>query len=443
MGGPQALGDALPQGEATMASRRTATHAGDIPHTPKKHVAHKVTHHKPKARSKAKVKPIYRRTWVIVLASVVGFLILLRLALTPVVSWLTQHELNQIPNHKSSFESVSVSVLKLSYNLKGLRIVELPEKEGKKPVVAVDNVEAKVFWKDLLKFHLVGAASIEHADVHLSLAPSPGPKAKPPIASPDQLDDLLRTLLPFRVQRVEVRDSAITLTNLPLAHMPPVRVSHIEMTLENLADREWLNEGLPMTFALRAMLQKTGHLSVFLTANPLAKKLRMAGQAELTGLQLAELSEVAEGQAGVKVTQGVFDVFAQFDVKNDTLTGGVKPLVKHLEVESADDGFVNGVKAWAVDRGFELLSDRVPGRHAVATTIPIHGTIKDPKVQILPTVLAVVRNAFVLGLTESFTNTPPPKADEPEGVLKQTKQALTKDEGPKTQPTETKQPDKK
>jgi hypothetical protein len=78
----------------------------------------------------------------------------------------------------------------------------------------------------------------------------------------------------------------------------------------------------------------------------------------------------------------------------------------------------------------DLLSDDNSGRDAIATVIPIRGNIKDPKAQLVPTVMGVVRNAFVIGLNGGFAGLPPKTAPEKEGVFKQTVQALKKDAGP-------------
>ena len=83
----------------------------------------------------------------------------------------------------------------------------------------------------------------------------------------------------------------------------------------------------------------------------------------------------------------------------------------------------------------ELTADRVEGRNAVATTIPIKGKLTDPDIQLWPTVLGVIRNAFVQGLTSGFTNVPPATAEKKQGVLEQAKNALEKGQGPpKAQP---------
>ena len=99
------------------------------------------------------------------------------------------------------------------------------------------------------------------------------------------------------------------------------------------------------------------------------------------------------------------------------------------------DGFGNKLKAWIADKVLRLFSARVPGRNAAATVIPIQGRLDQPDIQIWPTILGVVRNAFVEGISAGFAHLPPPASPEKESVLTQATHALQKDKGPpKAQP---------
>ncbi len=70
----------------------------------------------------------------------------------------------------------------------------------------------------------------------------------------------------------------------------------------------------------------------------------------------------------------------------------------------------NKLKASLADDGVELLSDRVPGRNAVSTIIPIHGTLMKPKIDVWTAASGVMRNAFVEGLSGALQRLPAPAA---------------------------------
>jgi hypothetical protein len=77
-------------------------------------------------------------------------------------------------------------------------------------------------------------------------------------------------------------------------------------------------------------------------------------------------------------------------------------------MDAWSDDLVTKLQAGLVDATVSLLSDRVPAREAVAGIIPFSGEITRPDAQILPAVLSVVRNAFVIGLASGFAHLPPP-----------------------------------
>jgi hypothetical protein len=126
----------------------------------------------------------------------------------------------------------------------------------------------------------------------------------------------------------------------------------------------------------------------------------------------------------------------KFRAEEGKLSGGIRPIVKGGGTRAAEPGLGPKLKSLLADAAISIFSDDVPGRDAVATTIPIEGTVDDPEAQLWPTVLGVVRNAFVRGLADSLAGLPPPKAGEKEGKLDQARRALSPKRGnqPRAQP---------
>ena len=197
----------------------------------------------------------------------------------------------------------------------------------------------------------------------------------------------------------------------------------LELTLENMTSRKKLMKGLPLLVTIRGHLQKTGEVTAFLTMDPFDKGLTFAGSVELRHLALSDLHQFTSIK-GLTLPEGTIDMFASVTCKRGTLTGGVKPILKNVKVAAADDKLGDKIKAALADVAVKIFSDRVPGRNAIATIIPIHGDLKKLDVQLVPTVLAVLRNAFVEGLSSSLTNVPPPVGSG--GILHQARQALSK-----------------
>ncbi|HXU02662.1 MAG TPA: hypothetical protein VN903_16975, partial [Polyangia bacterium] len=213
-----------------------------------------------------------------------------------------------------------------------------------------------------------------------------------------------------------------------------------ELAVENLATRPKLAEGRPTTISGRAKLGRSGDVTLFASADPFASKLTFAGEAAVKGWKVAELFDLVEPATGLQTPVGTLDLFAEFKAAAGAISGGVKPVLKNVEVRPTEDDLGNKLKALIADEGLHLFSDRVPERNAVATVVPIKGRLDKPDVQLWPTVLGVVRNAFVQGISSGFTHLPPRTAEKPQGKVAQIKDALKKDKGPpKAQPTEAEQ----
>ncbi|HSY41577.1 MAG TPA: hypothetical protein VLA79_18690, partial [Polyangia bacterium] len=187
----------------------------------------------------------------------------------------------------------------------------------------------------------------------------------------------------------------------------------LQLSVENLTNRVRLTEGRPVLLTASATLARSGAVSLLITADPFEKGLTFSGRAAVVGLQTAELYRFIEPATKLQAPEGTIDIFVEFDCRNGQLTGGVKPVLKNVKVRPDDKGFFTALKAWVTDLAIKLFSDRVRDRNAVATVIPIKGTLAGPDVDLWPAIFGVLRNAFVEGLTSGYAHLPPPTGEAP------------------------------
>jgi uncharacterized protein DUF748 len=264
-------------------------------------------------------------------------------------------------------------------------------------------------------------------------------EAAPPGERPEETIDLgevLRKITPLEVDHIDILDGQVAFVDTSRKERPELWMHDLELSIENLTTRVHLTEGRPVLLTARATVARSGTLSMFLTVDPFEKGLTFSGRAALVGLQTAELYRFVEPATNVQAPEGTVDMFIEFDCRNGELTGGVKPVLKNVKVKPDDKGVFTVLKAWIADLAVKVFSDRVPGRNAVATVVPIKGTLNGPDVQVWPTIFGVLRNAFVEGLTSGYAHLPPATADKKEGVVTQGVKALSGPEPPKAQPAE-------
>jgi Domain of Unknown Function (DUF748) len=345
-----------------------------------------------------------RRAAAIGVGVLLVLIVAVRLALTPFLEWRLRRSFEHMHDLRGTFSRLEISVLQLSATVYDLRIEKLSREGRRTPYLQLARWEFGLYGTELLHGHLVCASKAEHPKV--SLVSSPRPRQQQ-LGEAPEIGKKLQSIMPFRLDRLEVRDGEVLWIDAAVPERPRLWLHAVEATVENLASRAALAKGEPSVLAASGTLQKTGKVSLFASADPLAKGLTFAGQARLVGLQLPELGELLAATTELTPSHGTLDLSLRFKSVDGHVTGGIRPVLKNPGLQQAKPGLGAKLKEILADIGIELFSDRVPGRNAVATTIPIEGDVRRPDAQVWPTVLGIVRNAFVEGLTNSLAHLPP------------------------------------
>jgi hypothetical protein len=345
------------------------------------------------------------RWWHWVLFALAVLCLAVGLVRQPLTRYATHRALSGIPGWEGDADDARVSFFPLVYTVSRVHLV--PE-DKTLPIFYVERMDTGVFWGDLLRGHLNAWAKIQHVKMTFFLIP---------IVIPD-IAAVLRQVMPLAIQRMQLKDGEITVAlrhsrsddpQKPEGDGPQLWFHDVEATLEGLATRAEL-EHHATTLAIRATMAHSGTLSAFVTVDLLSPNaITFAGQLQLLGLHLSDLDAVLE-PAGLKIA-GTFDLMARFGCEKGKLTGGLQPVLKNGHVEAIGPDLGKKLEAALADGGVELLSDRVPGRNALSTIIPIHGNLNKPKLDVWTAVSGVLRNAFVVGLRETLQQLPAPTAE--------------------------------
>jgi hypothetical protein len=320
----------------------------------------------------------------------------------PLTRYATHKALHSIPGWEGDVGDAHISFFPLTYSISRLHLV--PE-DHTFPIFYIERMDTGVFWGDLLRGRLNAWSKLEHVKMTFFIIP---------IVIPD-IAKVLRQVMPIAIERMQLKDGEITVAlrhsrsddpEKPEGTGPQLWFHDIEATVEGLATRPEL-EHHATTLALRATMANSGTLKAFITVDLLTPDaITFTGQLELVGLNLADMDSVL-GPSKLKI-RGTFDLLARFGVKQGVLTGALQPVLKNGEVDTLSPDFGKNLTAALADGAVVLLSDRVPGRNAVSTIVPMHGTLNKPKLDVWTAIAGVLRNAFVVGLRESLQGLPAP-----------------------------------
>jgi len=357
-----------------------------------------------------------RRKWKFVVLGLGVLILAARASIDPLAHHFTQRGLDKMDGYRGRFSDVTLSVFALTYTIEDLQITRVMPDGSEAELLSVGEAYSRVLWRNLLDGTILGIARLRDARLQIVLVPEeeksmvsdPTGAADVEAVAEDPpkpwvLDDAIQAVIPFKLERIELLNGHLHIIDETLQQPVRIEFPNIEAVVENFTTRRALEEGQPMTVAARASVQQSGKLSLFLTFDPLADDLTFEGEAKLLGLQLEELREYLRlATGGLVIPSGHLDCYTAFRCEQGHLTGAVKSLLKNPDVEAATDELVSQLSALLTDLGLQLFSDRVPGREAAATIVPFDGHITGPEIGLWPTVLALLRNAFVVGLAESF-----------------------------------------
>ncbi|MBK7863600.1 MAG: DUF748 domain-containing protein [Archangiaceae bacterium] len=395
------------------------------------------------AHAAAHPKPIYRFKLFWVLLGIAALIAAVRIGVDPLARRYTQKGIDGLTGYHGSMARVQVSFFPPAYTIEGLKLQQDGQESATEPVLYVKTLTGRLTLRELMKFKLVGTVAAHNlkATIRGGVTTAPeevkeaGRKVEKEVKENDlNIGKVLQDLIPLRADRIEVRDSDLLLYDVTDPKRPSLWVSDVQLVIENLVTRQKLDQNVPLNVTMRAVVAKTGTLKILATADLFEEKPVFSGQAQLTGLQLKSLWAWTEAKAGVGA-EGTVNAFVNFNSAKGKLSGDAKVIIENPKVGPATGKLADSLKAKVANLAISVLSSKDGGDKKIGTTLPLKGTLYKPDPQIWPTILGVVRNAFVESIDWGFTDLPTPTADKKQGLFDQAKDALKKNEsGPKAQP---------
>jgi hypothetical protein len=364
------------------------------------------------------------RWLVVTLGIAVALLVIIRVVLDPLTTHYARRALAGGEGFRGALSRVHVTIVPPAVRVERLKIIEWPRGKWEDPLYYLESLRVSILWREILHGHLVGDVVVNRPKLRLKAhhEVESGKKAS-------SISEQLHDLSPLRVDRLEVDDGEVLVAE-GADEAAQLWIHAADLVAENLATRKALMEGEFSRIHGSAWVQRSGKLSFAVTMDPFAKALTFSGRAALRDLDLRELYAFTADRSDLRATQGRIDLFVDVRARKGELTGGVKPVLRDVQVASVRKDLGDRIKAALTDAAIQLVSSNEGGERKVATVIPLRGQVSDVRMQGVPTILGVIRNAFVEGLADGFSNLPPPTAEKKEGVIKQTVKALKKSEGP-------------
>jgi hypothetical protein len=353
-------------------------------------------------------RPVRRHRWlrrgIITLAVIAGLAVGIRLILDPVATHYTLEGLREVEGMTAEFEKVHVTLAPPGYELRHLKLKEAKSGSKQEPLLYVETARVGLDWRELFHGRLDASLTlmkpkitvVRRASAKKASEPEKEPTGKAEASALSELEESLNKMIPLRVDRIDVVDGEVLLRDTTIETTPEIWVNRINATLKNLATRRELADKRAAGLALKGRLGRSGAIALKLSADPFSRPLRFAGEFSIRDWKLVELYDILKAKADLTATQGTLDLHVKFKVRNNVISGKVKPVLEDVKVESTSEDVGARMKAWVADKALQLSSEDGDERKSGAE-IPINGRL-DPDEEIGSAVLEVLRNSFAEGV---------------------------------------------
>lgn len=370
-----------------------------------------------------KLRKIGRTGWITICVVAV-VLISARVALPYVVKHYVNKSLSDMDGYRGEVQDIDMNLYRGAYVIDGLKIVTVDNDDVELPFVDIDNIDISIEWKALLHGSIVGEVVFERPRVNF-VAGDKVDEAQ--TGSGVDWREQVKDLVPLQINRLEIVNGDVHYLEPNAKPTIDIAMDSLYVVVANLTNSSDASGSLVANAEMSARMMGKAPIYASAHIDPYDPEGTFDVNAELEGFEVAELNDLLKEYLKIDVVAGTFSLYAEAKAESGDLEGYVKPLLNDLDiVNKPEDGSVFR-KAW---EGFiagtaKLFQNRKTDN--VGTKIPISGDLKSPDFKVLPTLLALGRNAFIKALRPhidheiSFVSTDEPPKKERKRLLDRNK----------------------
>jgi hypothetical protein len=324
-------------------------------------------------------------------------------ALSPrfVESWVNR-ELSDMGQYRGTVADVDLSLLRGGYTAYDVTIVKV-DADVETPFIAMERMDLALQWDALIRGDAVGAMVMHRPIVNLVQSETP---AASQLGTGVNWPQEVRELFPFQLNVVEALDGLVTFRAPGIDAHESLTAGDLQMTLWNLnnAQRREVKAFADVDLSARVLdsapLRLTGQI------DPNEELPAFNIDVTLEGARLVDVNPWLREFINVDAHEGVFSLYAEFAAADGRFEGYLRPILENPKFfqpgEPASGPFM---RVWEglVGLASKILANRTQDQ--VATQIPLAGEFEDPRVGVLPTLMNLLRNAFIASFAHALQGT--------------------------------------
>lgn len=348
--------------------------------------------------------------WLLV---IVVALVGLRLALPSIVRDQINARIAVMGDYRGHVENVDLALWRGAYVLHGLEVTKISD-DVPVPFFIGPRVDIALSWRHLFRGRVVGELEFDAPELNFVDGRGEGDsQAGEGVDWRTQLD----RIVPVQINELVVHDGVVRFNNLISRPQIELAVEAIEARVENLG-----NVRPPDDPERAARLDATGQvlgdapLEIHADFDPFGRPDDFDLHLRATGIELTRLNDVAREYAAVDFESGHGDFVLELQARDGALDGHATPMFQDMQIFSWESDVEQSDKnplqvVWEATTEVVTRVFRNQPEDQFATRVPIHGSIDDREMGVLPAIAGVLRNAFIEAYRVDFERLGPRPSD--------------------------------
>ncbi|MBX3019898.1 MAG: DUF748 domain-containing protein [Bdellovibrionaceae bacterium] len=259
------------------------------------------------------------------------------------------------PHYSAHIDDLDIHLWRMAYGFEGITV---RQKKPDRQILSVREVDVSLAWRELLERRITVDIDVDGADLKVD-QPMLELMNDRKVAEKGNAQEAKKTLVPFKIERVRLRDSQVAVRDLPQIPIEEaLRITEINATLRNLIP----SAKDPQTdFSARAKVMDRSPLRAEGSARLSAKPLRWEGQADLRDFDVRTVNALLSRLVPLSFDRGVVDAYAVVKAVGSNIEGSVQPFARDLEFIGDKRDF-KGLKHHLIEIGSAISSWIVENR---------------------------------------------------------------------------------
>jgi hypothetical protein len=301
--------------------------------------------------------------------------------------------LDHIGVYHGSVADINIDLYRGAYRIHDLKIVKKNANSIPTPFVSIEDLDLSIQWRSLIHGKVVSDIELYKPVINFAVS-----KSNVQNGVDTDWTQPIKALAPIDINHVIFENGSVTYQDFSSTPKVDIYIHHMDGEIHNLRNVVNTNQPLPSRVELTGDSIGKGKLKITGRMNILKQVPDMDLKTELENVYLPALSDYSNAYAAVDIKDGNLNVYSEFIIKDNQVSGYVKPIASHISlIDLRKDS--NPVKlAWesVVSVVLQLFTNL--HKDQFATKIQLEGNLDNIQTSTWSAIGGIFHNAFISAL---------------------------------------------